>query len=130
MKKEIYLLLTLLLFVGCTPSELQVKKIKNADYGNYPKDYESLVKKHYEYVLFDPESVRYKSITKPKKAYLKDAPISGGNPKLFGYFVNVCMNAKNRMGGYTGNKCENLFIRDSMVKPIVPNTWHNEEWYK
>ena len=104
---------------------------KPVDYGPYPENYETIVKSYLEGILFDPYSVKYKYITKPMKAFSREAPILGGNPKQYGWYSRVCFNAKNRMGGYVGNTCYNLLLKNNyVIEKFEPNIWHSEQWYR
>ena len=74
----------------------------NADYGTYPEDYQSLIKKYFLKTLKDPESVRYSEFSIPRKEHaIKNAK---EHLAVYGYSACVLVNAKNSYGGYTGNK--------------------------
>ena len=104
--------------------------IQDADYGPYPQNLEETVKNHFSMSLFDPFSAQYQ-IGKPYKGYLREAPIKGGEPTVFGYIVNINVNAKNRYGAYVGWKGYRLMIRDDgVVSEIHPNVWFAESWYQ
>lgn len=68
-----------------------------------PTNVEVAIKSHFEVVLKDPESARYR-FGLPRKAYLNNGLIHGGTVAWVGYVVRVDVNAKNSMGGYTGHQ--------------------------
>jgi hypothetical protein len=85
----------LLGLLGCATPDPSI------EVGTPPADYEQRVKSYFENVLIDPDSAHYK-IGTPYRAYL-DAPlIRGGGIEWNGWAVDVLINAKNRMGGYSG----------------------------
>jgi len=92
--KSTSLAISLILFGCAKPSVV-------ADYGTYPSDYEELAKERITDKLIDPESARFR-FGEPVKAYVNNGLIYGGNVVFTGYVVPVMVNAKNRMGGYTG----------------------------
>lgn len=72
-----------------------------ADHGEIPPDYKELVKEHFYQNLFDPYSAKYE-FCEPYKAwasYYRPQP-----HVLYGWAVCGTVNAKNRLGGYTGRK--------------------------
>ncbi len=85
----------------------------NADYGTYPADYEAVVTVYMEKTLKDPESVRYREFSKPRKEHI----ITNIDAKeaTYGYSVCVLVNAKNSYGGYTGNHQYWFFLRDGKI---------------
>jgi len=104
---------------------------KPINYGLYPDNYETIVKSYLQEILFDPYSVKYNVITQPVKAYSRQAPILGGKPDQYGWYSKVCFNAKNRMGGYSGNTCYKLLLKNKrVIHRFTPNVWHSEEWYR
>lgn len=106
MKRLIILILAVAVLgvAGCAIQPSQ-EELDTAYYGSYPDDYENIVKQQgVEVRFFDPESARYKFEEKPVKGWF----VTGfmGSKKHFGYRGIVWINAKNRMGGYTGfQKC-------------------------
>ena len=114
---------------GCSSSPVSQTTIANGDYGAYPDNYQETVKEYFQRNLKDPLSAQYRFGT-PYKGYLRDAPIAGGNPNVFGYVVECGVNAKNSYGGYTGEKYYRMFVKDNAATPITPNQWFDERWYK
>lgn len=74
-----------------------------SDYGSPPQGYEEAIKVHFEKVLKDPESARYR-FGQPIKAYANEGLAYGGKVTWVGYLVDVQVNAKNSFGGYVGFK--------------------------
>ncbi len=74
-------------------------------YGAPPKAvyYEDYIKEYFATILKDPESARYRFGT-PRKAYVNNGLIHGGNLGWVGYAMMVGINAKNSYGGYTGEQ--------------------------
>ena len=109
---------------GANPQDLA-----SADYGAYPADYEAIIKNYFNTTLKDPFSAHYQ-FEKPFKAYLRNAPIVGGQPRVFGYMVYTAVNAKNSFGAYVGWKSYRLLIRNGVVVgAATSNPWFNEAWY-
>lgn len=109
------------ILVGCV-TKLTPEQEAAVDWGAYPTNYEQITTNYFSRTLIDPESARYE-IAAPFKGYSHKAPITGGKPKNFGYVVDVHVNAKNRMGGYTGSQHYQLIIKDGTViqfDPIFP----------
>lgn len=127
MKKLVLAGLVSALLVGCVSNKptlapqvnkpkMTMEDAKRADYGAYPNNYKEIVRNHYEKVAKDPDSIKYKEITKPKK-YANN--VKG----TFDYLVCVTMNAKNSYGAYTGYSTDRFHIRDGQVVsfgPLVP----------
>ncbi|CAM3037462.1 hypothetical protein B0183_11675 [Glaesserella parasuis] len=118
------------LLVGCTPMLPQsqttsptnkdipgkiitLEEARTKDYGAYPKNYVQLIKEHYNNTLKDPDSVKYKEITKPKKT-------ANGITDTYYYYVCATINAKNSYGGYTGWTTDTFDIRDGRIISTLP----------
>ncbi|MGO4323785.1 hypothetical protein [Pseudomonas sp. KB_12] len=91
--------------VDPTPAELAA-----ADAGQYPQNYESIVKSWAEGNLKDPQSAIFKSFSKPRKEFMY-----AQRKLVFGYTVCTVINAKNSYGGYTGNNVYWMMIRNGVV---------------
>lgn len=115
MIKKLLLLICSTILVGCVslPSE---QEIASADYGQFPNNHEAIVKDYYATALKDPDSVKYRSISSPRKTWLGDR-INGAQ---FGYLVCVTYNAKNSFGAYVGYGTDGLLIRNGSVIIAVP----------
>lgn len=87
----------------------------NADYGPVPSDYEEKIKAEFDTRLIDPESARYE-FGKPVKAY--DNNIFSGEIDWIGYAVEITLNAKNRLGGYTGRSAYTILFKDNVITDV------------
>ena len=83
---------------GCAPLDEF-----NSDVGSLPQDYKRTIKLHVLQNFFDPYSIRNASISNPV------LPRSGWYAD--GWLVCLEVNAKNRMGGYTGLSRTAYFLR-------------------
>ena len=94
------LLFGLVMILGGCAGHVTKAQLSQADYGELSSAYKEAIKEHMIDKFFDPESARYRYIKPPVKGY---AYVPNEAPKLtFGYIVDVKINAKNRLGGYTG----------------------------
>ncbi len=89
------------------PTQLQ---IDNADYGSCPGSYKELIESRVKRRLIDPYSAVFSEWRGPSKGYFYDI-----NGSYFGYRVCCEVNAKNRMGGYTGSQPFYFLIRNGQV---------------
>src|SRR3989344_3264916 len=85
-----------------------------ADYGSMPQAYEEAIKTHFEQILKDPESARYR-FGRPIKAYANEGLAYGGKIAWIGYLVDVQVNAKNSFGGYVGFKPYMVFFSGNRI---------------
>lgn len=120
MRHRLHITLGFLLFIavaGCATigPPPTAEELATADFGPAPEDYETQINAHFAEVLFDPFSARYE-FGKPQKAWWGN---TGGMiyPRNIHYAwrVDVRVNAKNRMGGYTGWKRERFYFRDGKI---------------
>ena len=111
MKRAILALAVASLVSGCAigPTPQQGA---NADYGNYPENYEQVVRAYYDQILKDPESVRYRGFTQPVKYWVK---AGWGAQPIYGYLTCVTLNAKNAYGAYVGYSTDGLIIYNGRV---------------
>lgn len=106
----------IMILSGCVSTSPEgVPSNDPAHYGEYPTNYEQVVRSFYEGILIDPESVRYSFIR-----------LIG--PHRGGYLVCARLNSKNRMGGYTGATTDALTVRDGRViqrleGAVLDNGW-------
>lgn len=130
MKKMFSLLVTLILTVsaasmlsGCSiaqpqPREDPVAKLSVAEVknlyekaGQYPKNYEEIIKNYLNDVLFDPYSAHV-DIMQPRFGYIE----TGYKHEVkYGWVGVVFINAKNRMGAYTGRKSHGYCIHNGTL---------------
>jgi len=96
---------------GCATAPTP-EQLANADYGTYPANYEEIVKSYFSPKLFDPYSAQYRFIQTPYQGWLSSSKFSRGT---FGYIVKVGVNAKNRFGGYVGEKVYTILIKNGVV---------------
>lgn len=85
------------------------EQLANADYGQYPSDYEQTIKSYMSQRLKDPYSAQFQFLNQPKTAW------NGIGGLKYGYAVCVLINAKNSFGGYTGSQLSYFMLRGSTV---------------
>lgn len=98
---------TLLMMTGCaTPTSAELER---ADYGSYPKNFESTIRAHLRSQLKDPDSAQITFLNSPKSGWY-----SLGGLK-YGYVVCARINAKNSFGAYVGYRPAYFMIRNDIV---------------
>lgn len=108
----------ILITSGCATA-LTPAQVSSLDYGLAPDNYEATIKSYFEKVLVDPYSAHYNFMS-PYQTYIREAPLMGGAVHA-GYLVRVGVNAKNQMGGYTGEQMWGfLFNGESIIKVLEP----------
>lgn len=120
MRKIIMTFLSVFLIAGCASGFQKITASQITD--KEPTNYEIKAKEYYKFKLFDYESARFE-IGKPFKAYLNEGFAYGGKVEWSGWAVRVKVNAKNRLGGYTGYKDNIIFFKnDKAIKGLdAPN---------
>ena len=116
MKKFLVILLACLALSGCAtmPTREEIAKI---DYGApISIDYEQAIKQYCSNTLFDPYSAVYE-FSPPQQYWVKQPPMLGGG-LISGYMVFVNINAKNKMGGYTGTKRWGFLFRNNSISRV------------
>ena len=109
-----FLLLFFIIFCvgiyGCGPKEYSPEEQAEWPHqaGEYPANYEALVKDYLKYKLFDPFSAQYIF----KEPSIRPCQNRGA------WIGTVMINAKNRMGAYTGFKQNWYIIRHSVVLDV------------
>jgi len=104
----------LLFFIGCSfgPSP---EELASAYYGEYPENYEQVIRDFATRIAVDPDpnSVHLK-FEEPVKGYMQNQndPFS---KREFGWLVKTQINAKNRYGGYAGDRPWEFLIRDGQI---------------
>lgn len=103
----------LILTNGCTtlPPPPTSQEVASANYGDYPDNYEEIVKNFISNQLIDPYSAVYSGWKGPTKGWMV---YIGG--VIYGYSVCVDVNAKNRMGGYTGRSQWYILVRNGIIQ--------------
>ncbi len=95
---KILVLLIFLMVIGCASGPTE-EEVANADYGNYPKNEDQIIKNYMDRRLKDSDSAKYEFLNKPRAFYM-----GRGNNVSYGYAVCIEINSKNSYGGYTGWK--------------------------
>ena len=116
MKKKIITTCVCFLLPGCVSAPTK-EELANADYGECPIRYETIIKAKMEGILFDPESARYQ-FEPPQKsyAYVFENENSPFGKVVYGWQVKTLINAKNRLGGYTGFQLYTFLFRgDNLI---------------
>ena len=106
--KKIWFLLVLFGLTACGGAPVTRKDVSRASFGAKPTDTEAMAKirQYLARVLIDPDSLRLSCTKVTGKAWARDNMF---RPPIFGYLVICDVNAKNKLGGYTGAK-EHIFL--------------------
>lgn len=127
--KSLFLfVLMLFLFTGCASMPTH-DQLTNADYGPYPENYEQRITDYFSNILIDPYSAQYR-FHRPYQGWIKKAPILGGGVDQFGWMVRVWVNAKNRFGGYVGEKHHMFFFRNGIMKETGYVSSYHEPYFQ
>lgn len=115
--------LLLFLTLGCftAPVPVTPEQIASADYGAVPVSpaYQDAIKRLMQGILLDPDAARYQFVGEPQRGYVY---LSGnGKPPVFGYLVQVEINAKSMMGLYVGKQPYRFLIKNQTVY-ILPSS--------
>lgn len=81
-------------------------------FGSFPSNYKELVEQYFYDSLIDPKSMMLEFKSEPFKAECLATAIVTAESERFGYGVQVRINAKNKLGGYTGWKIMDVYIRN------------------
>ena len=140
MRKTCLVLLSMFLF-GCAVAKPTPEQMRAAEYGLFPTNYKELVTQHITSRLIDPESAKFSDWIGPSQGwYGRYMSIDPLNPfgyekkEYFGYKVCLYVNAKNRMGGYTGRLLHFLMIKNGTVilsasESVGDNTYERQQIY-
>jgi len=113
MKKVVINILLCLCLFGCAGVQKPTpEQLANADYGKFPENAKELTIKYISSNLIDPYSAVFSGWQGPSKGWYADY---WGKNRSYGYRVCVQVNAKNKMGGYTGQKLHFIFFRDGNI---------------
>jgi hypothetical protein len=117
----------ILLMTGCATVEPSSWQLATADYGRRPSDAEAMkvVKSYMHPRLIDPYSAVYEC-ERPRKAWTNLKVFFSDNIS-YGYAMRCNINAKNRLGGYTGAESYRFMIH--MGRGGVTNIWWDEVHY-
>lgn len=121
--KRLTIAALLLVIAGCGGPP-PYDELMALDYGSPPgEEYQQVIMGYFNGVLIDPMSAVY-DFWEPAMAWCKpgtvlDRRLTGG------YAVKVAVNAKNRMGGYTGRKFYCAFFIDGELMYVFSdyNRW-------
>jgi hypothetical protein len=108
--KTLALSLSTAFFAVVTLSAETPQPVDVARYGPYPADYKEIVTKWLQTQLVDASSARIEWEGEPKPADLGKK-----GEHLYGWLVNLKVNARNRFGAYTGTQKHGALIRDGQV---------------
>ncbi len=111
-----FLFAAILITSGCATAPTQ-QELNSLNYGQPPQNYEDTIKSYFNKVLFDPYSAHY-TFEPPQTYYVKEAPLMGGH-LYAGYLVRVGVNAKNQMGGYTGEEAWGFIFNDERIIKVL-----------
>ena len=100
------------LLFGCGASRPTPQQLTSANYGERPKNIESLITDHVKETLIDPDSMKNLKIGQPQRGWTLT---NYGKTILYGYWVRYSLNAKNRFGGYTGQQQQCAFIINDRI---------------
>lgn len=110
--KILMAVVSLLLLTGCVHTLATPEQIAQADYGTLSPGYKDAIENSMATVLFDPYSAHYRYLGDPVRGC---AIVEVGGRPVFGYIVDVGINAKNRMGGYVGEDKFTFLVRNEAV---------------
>ncbi len=128
MKKSLFLIVCFLLYgcatcgksIDCASAPISLpseEELAQLNYGVSPTGYEESIKEYFDDVLLDPYSAVYE-FNQPKKYWYRD-PETRRSQVYVGYVVKVKVNAKNKMGGYTGKQLWGFVFRNNEIIKII-----------
>lgn len=113
MKK--YLIVAISLFLSaCGSMNVSRDAMLNANYGVKPSSSEATesARGYFERILIDPDSLRLSCSESTRKGWARDSMYDA---PIYGHLLRCNVNAKNRLGGYTGNKDYVLVLNGTQV---------------
>ena len=87
--------------------------LATADFGQYPENYEEIIKDYLRSYLAGLHGVGDLEIMKPKQSWYR--PDGAMQQVIYGYETRVLFTARNTMGGYSGIQKHYAFIRNGRV---------------
>lgn len=99
------LLISCASFAELAPTPPTADEYALADFGAYPSNYQEMIQNYMGQMFLDPYSAVYRFAPPEKR--------KAGN--RYGYYVRTTINAKNRMGGYTGAKNYSFMIHNNEI---------------
>lgn len=85
--------------------------LRTANYGTKPDNAKSTAAAYFQKVLIDPDSMKL-ACAEPKKGWARQM---SSQPPNYGYVLYCEVNAKNRLGGYTGTKPQILLFQNGRL---------------
>jgi hypothetical protein len=112
--KYIIVSILVLFLTACAGTQIKSEDIRNANFESRPTqdETEAKIRVHLETVLIDPDSLRL-SCNAPRKGWGRENMF---DKPIFGYLVICSVNAKNRLGGYTGGKRHSYIFNGNYFK--------------
>ena len=92
----------ILVTIGVALAHAETEQVANVNFGQLPKNYQTMMRGYFSLRLRDPYSAVYRFGT-PRKAMTQDG-IFVGHKRHYGWVVPVWVNAKNGFGGYVGEQ--------------------------
>ena len=123
MKSKIPLYILLVsFFASCAsvspPSQLEIQGVLN-DAGEQPDNYQDILKSMWNDRLIDPYSAKYE-FGNPEHGWIKNRSTS--HQIRGAWIVIYSVNAKNKLGGYTGKEKHIVFFNNGR---IIEETYYN-----
>ena len=87
--------------------------LDGVDYGSFPDNYETLIREWHSKNLKDPDSARYRHISRPRKEHAIENQFQ--QKAVYGYSVCATVNARNSYGGYTGDRTMWFLISNGVI---------------
>jgi len=121
MKIRVYLVFLsffILTLAGCATSPPTQEQLESADYGApiSQQDAKRQATEFFQSHLRDPGSAQYRW-GDVERGWQRHAPIHGGRI-VYGYTLEVDVNAKNAFGGYVGFRKYRFTFRDGQIETI------------
>lgn len=114
----------LLGLAGCaTSSSFAKPDMDPKNWGEPPTDYEGRIRAHFDKILKDGPSARYK-LEQPVRAYANEGLMYGGGVRWVGYLVKLEVNAKNSFGGYVGWKPYMVMLSKDGIYQVLEGSAH------
>ena len=122
MRNAIFLLVSLATLVqfGCLGSGPRREDFDKADFGSYPSNHMQLIQDRLSQVLIDPGSVQNLRSSEPKPMWIQPMFV---DPVVYGYGCWFSYNAKNRYGGYVGQKTYFAFFRNGQLLRTIEDRY-------
>lgn len=115
---QLVFLFFFLTLAGCAANPPTQEQLESADYGSPISQQAArrLATEFFQSHLRDPGSAQYRW-GRIERGWIRQAPIHGGRV-VYGYALNVDVNAKNAYGGYVGFRNYIFIFRDGQIETI------------